>query len=214
MTHETQNGDAIVVVTAAKTCAAFAVTLRQPASVGGELGNITSIDAGWQIEWIGAPARDWEAIAQALWEPDGDQRTANAHRLSHSDAAAETHAFAAFVGDCLVGALIVQPTVDSIGRDWLIARLGTVLGPSERFRLLAGRPSGVLSPRGPTVCFCCDVGRNDIVDAVRAGCSSMAMVSEKTRAGSNCGVCRPNVARVIHAALSVASDWRTTAPPL
>ena len=199
MTRDTQSDDAIVGSTAAGGCTAFAVTLRQPIAVVCEPEKVTSIDAGWQIEWTGVAARDWEATARSLWTPDSDPRTANAYMLTQSDAAAGTHAFAAFVDDRLVGALIVQPSGQIIGRDWLVARLGTVLGPSERFRLLAGRPSGVLSPRGPTVCFCCDVGRNEIVAAVRAGCLSMAMVSEKTRAGTNCGVCRPNVAQLVSA---------------
>lgn len=205
MTRETRKDDAVVGATAAQECTAFAVTLRQPISVVGDRGTVTPIDAGWQIEWTGALSRDWEAAAQALWGPDGDQRTAQAYMLSQSDAAEGTHVFAAFVDDRLVAALVVQPSGRINGRDWLVARLGTVLGPSERFRLMAGRPSGVLSPRGPTVCFCCDVGRNDIVDAVRAGCSNLAMVGEKTRAGTNCAVCRPNVARVIDEALSIGA---------
>ena len=185
---------------------AFAVALRRPPTTDADC-TITPIDAGWQLEWAGRGPRDWEALAASLFgETPADPPTSTPYTLSQSDANARTHTFAAFVdGERMVGALLVQPSPLVDGREWLIARLGSALGPSERFRLMAGRPSGVLSPRGPTVCFCCDVGRSEIVEVIRAGCATLAMVGERTRAGTNCGNCRPNVARLIDSALSAGA---------
>lgn len=196
----TQTG---VRVAAAPSWFAFGVALRQPQAAGGAV-TATPIYAGWRLEMSGRGQRDWEALASSLIaNTHADPELPTPYILSQSDAGAGTHAFAAFVeGDRLIGALIVQPTPVVAGRDWLAARLGTALGPSERFRLMAGRPSGVLSPRGPTVCFCCDVGRNEIIDAVRAGCSTLDLVGEKTRAGTNCKTCRPAVTSLIDSALS------------
>jgi assimilatory nitrate reductase catalytic subunit len=191
---------------AAASWFAFGVALHQPSAAGGAF-TATPIDAGWQLELSSREPRDWEALASSLIaNTHADPELSTPYILSQCDAVAGTHAFAAFVeGDRLIGALLVQSAPIVEGRDWLAARLGTALGPSERFRLMAGRPSGVLSSRGPTVCFCCDVGRNEIVDAVHAGCSTLAMVGERTRAGTNCKICRPNVSRLIDGALSAGA---------
>lgn len=97
----------------------------------------------------------------------------------------------------MTGALLVAEAPLAVARDWLVARLGTQLDADERFRLLDGRPGGAMTPRGPIVCFCCHVGSNAIAEAVAAGCADVKSVGIATRAGINCGRCKPEIERII-----------------
>ena len=162
------------------------------------------VAGGWQIELAGSTAHDWDAFARRLFGVETSATSSTALEfLAYGDSVAGHHRIAAFADDRLIGAIFVSRNPISIARDWLAARLDTPLDPAERFRLLAGRPGGAMKPRGAIVCACCDVGRNEITDAVTTGCRSVQAVGDKTRAGTNCGSCRPEIARLI-ADLSVA----------
>jgi ferredoxin-nitrate reductase len=51
--------------------------------------------------------------------------------------------------------------------------------------------------RGRVVCSCNQVGEDNIADAVALGCGSLESVCGKTRAGTGCGSCRPEVAQLL-----------------
>jgi assimilatory nitrate reductase catalytic subunit len=96
-------------------------------------------------------------------------------------------------------------------RGWL-ASLFTQpkLEPEDRSALLRGARADVPDP-GPTVCACFGVGANVIRDAVAAGCGSVQAVGQRTRAGTNCGSCRPEIDRLIAAAARPALDAKRAA---
>jgi assimilatory nitrate reductase catalytic subunit len=80
-------------------------------------------------------------------------------------------------------------------RDWLIAQLSA---PAVAPTLLAGRAPGTSVDRGPVVCVCFDIGTRTIVDAIRKDeLADVAAVGAALRAGTNCGSCRPAIARLI-----------------
>jgi assimilatory nitrate reductase catalytic subunit len=83
------------------------------------------------------------------------------------------------------------------------------LEPEDRNSLLRGARADV-PDAGPTVCACFGVGANVIRDAVTAGCGSVQAVGQCTRAGTNCGSCRPEIARFI-AAVQPAPDAKRAA---
>lgn len=173
----------------------FAVVRRRPAAIAADGSQCAEIATGWQIEMAGREPADAEALArQLLAGPDG---ALPADTLVHRDDVAGLYRAAAFVDDELAGALLIAPQPLVIARDWLAARLGTPLDPAERFRLLDGRPSGAMRPRGQIVCFCCNVGENEIVDAAAAGSNSVHAIGVATRAGTNCKRCQPELARLI-----------------
>ncbi len=181
----------------------YAVTRRLPASIGSEHVQVSAIGAGWQLELAGRAPENFEALARTLFGETADCDGRDAQPLAfhvHGDAEAGWHAIAAFADDRLFAALLVKPEPIADGREWLAARLGTPLDPAERFRLFSGRPGGALTPRGVIVCFCCNVGRNEIVDAVRAGAYTVQTIGATTRAGINCGRCRPDLEALIEAA--------------
>jgi assimilatory nitrate reductase catalytic subunit len=47
------------------------------------------------------------------------------------------------------------------------------------------------------VCACFSVGAATIATAVKSGCATVAAVGQKVKAGTNCGSCRPEIARLI-----------------
>ena len=82
-------------------------------------------------------------------------------------------------------------------RDWLAERFGDdSLTPLDRANVLLGRLPGV-EDQGPLVCACRSVGSKTIEAAIRGGCHSPDAVGDKTSAGTQCGSCRPEIARMI-----------------
>jgi assimilatory nitrate reductase catalytic subunit len=89
-------------------------------------------------------------------------------------------------------------------RDWLIAQLDQATsGPA----LLAGRAPGATVDRGAIVCVCFDIGTKTLVAAI-AGQKlvSVAAIGEALGAGTNCGSCRPALARLIATTTTEAAD--------
>ena len=107
---------------------------------------------------------DWTAFARQTLGLDDD-----AEMVAYHDAAAGQRRFVAFVGESFAGALFVARQPVAAARAWLAERLGAPIAPEDRLKLLAGRPGAEARDRGPTVCACFDVGRNEIVEAVTQG---------------------------------------------
>ncbi len=178
----------------------FAVMRDRPENPGAEYWALAPVDAGWQIELAGLAAQDWDVFARQLFGvavPVEGSAAPTPEILAYGDATAGQYRVAIFAEDRLIGALFVGREPVVIAREWLAARLDTPLDQAERFRLLAGRPGGAMKPRGPVVCSCCDVRRNEITDAILAGCSTVQKVGDQTRAGTNCGSCRPEIQALI-----------------
>jgi assimilatory nitrate reductase catalytic subunit len=83
-------------------------------------------------------------------------------------------------------------------RDWL-ADLFTqeALSPTERTALLVGQAPGQVVDAGPLVCACLRVGARKIEAAIAAGAAGVDAVGAATGAGTNCGSCRPEIARML-----------------
>lgn len=176
----------------------FAVLRVRPAAIAADHWSLSEMASGWQLELAGRVPEVWETFTRRLFvdQPVGDLQL-------HTDAESGEHSMSLFDGELLSAALIVKPRPLDVRRDWLARRLGTPLDPAERFRLYAGRPDGALAPRGSKVCFCCDVRHQEIVAAVRAGAASIDLVGIATRAGTNCGYCRPAIGRLVENELAL-----------
>ncbi len=182
----------------------YGVMRDRPKTIAAEHAVVSAIPAGWQLELAGRVTENFDRLARTLFGATDTSDTQDAPPLeihAHGDAEAGDHAIVAFAGDRLFGVLLVKRAPIAEGRAWLAARLGTPLDPAERFRLFSGRPGGAMAPRGDIVCFCCNVGRNEIIDAVRAGCATVPAIGARTRAGINCGRCRPDLEGLIAGAI-------------
>jgi len=83
-------------------------------------------------------------------------------------------------------------------REWIAAQLGAPV--ADPVAMLAGRPREAGPDRGAIICVCHDVGECEIAAAIAGGCASVACIGNATRAGTNCGSCRPHIARMIEGA--------------
>jgi assimilatory nitrate reductase catalytic subunit len=82
-------------------------------------------------------------------------------------------------------------------RDWIISQLEAAEPPTP-VALLAGRPSSPQPDRGPVVCVCFDLGMKTILTAITdRRLMTVAEVGSAIGAGTNCGSCRPEIARLI-----------------
>lgn len=89
-------------------------------------------------------------------------------------------------------------------RDWLAELFAQPeLSQDARSALLFGRPPGAPVDKGPLVCACLKVGARAVQAAIIAGAGSPDAVGAATGAGTNCGSCRPEIARMIAATVAV-----------
>jgi len=137
-----------------------------------------------------------------MWEiaGNGDPKAIEAllprgERIEAQDAARGTKRIAIVANGRLVGALFVTESGDLPPRDWLIAQLAA---PEVAPTLLAGRAPGAQADRGPIICVCFDVGLKTIVAAIRdQNLADVAAIGGAIGAGTNCGSCRPALARIL-----------------
>jgi assimilatory nitrate reductase catalytic subunit len=117
-------------------------------------------------------------------------------RIEASDPARGTWRIAILREGRLIAALFVTKTGELPSRDWLVSQLDQPQGP----QVLAGRAPGTQQDRGAIVCACLDVGVRTIIAAIRdQGLADVAAIGAALGAGTNCGSCRPALARLIGA---------------
>jgi assimilatory nitrate reductase catalytic subunit len=88
-------------------------------------------------------------------------------------------------------------------RDWLISQLAAP--EASMMELLAGRPAVPLPERGPIVCVCFDIGLKTIIAAIAdQSLTSVEAVGTAISAGTNCGSCRPAIAKLLPSAAALA----------
>ncbi len=117
-------------------------------------------------------------------------------RIEARDPARGTHRVAVIEDGRLKAALFVTRVGELPERDWLISQLGLEQGP----QVLAGRAPGRQVDRGPVVCVCFDVGLKTITGAIRdQNLADVAAIGAALGAGTNCGSCRPALARILAA---------------
>ncbi len=171
----------------------FGLTIHKPDLDGLAYWARVPSQAGSRIEFAGlGEIEDAEALARRLLGlPETAEIVAYHDRAGH-------HRIAAFEGSRLVAALFLSPAPVIVSRDWLAGRLGEETQPRDRLKLLAGRGGADTPDPGATVCSCFSIGVNQIVSAIETGrATSVAEVGECLKAGTNCGSCRSEIARLI-----------------
>jgi Anaerobic dehydrogenases, typically selenocysteine-containing len=144
------------------------------------------IGAGWLYELAGDGMIDLDALL-----PAGE-------RLEVADTARGMRRIAVRgpLGELLAAAYLTR-SGELPARAWAASQLG--LDATNASELLAGRASVPMPDRGAIVCVCHGVGERDIALAVHGGAATVAEVGTCTGAGTNCGSCRPAIARSIKA---------------
>jgi assimilatory nitrate reductase catalytic subunit len=174
----------------------FAVALGRPAIDVADYVAIAGTASGYRFELAGADEpTSWDKALHAILGVSQQ----GIELLAYRDAGAGQHRFAALAEGRLVGALFVaRGPLLGIARGWLAEQVGRQLALEDRLRVLAGRAGSAAKDKGPTVCACLEVGRNEIVEAIVNGdARTVDAISARTKAGTNCGSCRSDIQRIL-----------------
>ena len=151
------------------------------------------IAGGWLHELAGNGAVDGDALL-----PHGD-------RVEAADLTRGMRRVAVLDSDgTFTAGLYVTRNGQLPDRDWIAGQLGKAL--SQVPEMLAARPSTPAPDRGAMVCVCHGIGAKQILAAMEGGAETVAAVGKACAAGTNCGSCRPAIARLLRASNEVLTD--------
>jgi assimilatory nitrate reductase catalytic subunit len=157
----------------------------------------------WWAASQGSAAHRLEFVGRGMARPDQQwlrdtlQVPANAEWIEYEDPAGGNYRAAVLVEGRLEACMMIAGGDTLPARSWLqslfdAARIDT----DDRRCLLLGARADRVDP-GPMVCACFAVGANVLRDAVMAGNISVAALGKHTRAGTNCGSCRPELSKIV-----------------
>ena len=175
----------------------FAVSVVPASTPWADYWAMARTKGGWRLELAGAePPEDWLQALRTLIDEDGQHAP---EILAYNDPGSCQQRWAVFRGKRLIAALFVAPGPVAVARGHLASLLGTSIEDTrQRHGVLAGRAGDGHQDPGAIVCACFDVGRNQIMAAVAGQVgASVERVGRTTRAGTNCGSCRAEIAAVI-----------------
>ena len=170
----------------------FAVLPQKPSTVGLDYWSLAMVEGGYKIEAAGSAMqmKNW-LVTNAL--------TAPSDIISVRNPVAGTGAYARFANGIVTGIchFASQPVLAS--RTWVTSLLDQQIESlGHRFSALAPRPeNGSAADKGAIVCACESVGLSQILAAIDGGADNVKAVGNCTRAGTNCGSCRPEIKALI-----------------
>jgi assimilatory nitrate reductase catalytic subunit len=165
----------------------FLVTRTPLASPACDYWVRSRVEHGWLYEIGGMGEVDAEALLPSGTLSEVAYPAKGMQRLAVRDDAG-----------LLTAALFVTRKGELPPREWIAGQLGTEM--ADPVAMLAGRPREARPDRGAIVCVCHDVGEYEIAAAIAGGAATVGCVGAGTRAGTNCGSCRPHIARMIERA--------------
>ncbi|WP_439530049.1 nitrate reductase [Pannonibacter sp.] len=151
-------------------------------------------DDGQRLEFAAIDDAEPEALAAEVLQRCGH----GTESLSFQSRGDGLYRAMAFLDGRLVGAVFLARQPVAVSRSWACGLLGlSAPTPGTRWKLLAGRPAADQPDKGAIVCSCFQVGANEIRGAVAAGITTVSGIGASLSAGSNCGSCRSEIARLI-----------------
>ena len=181
----------------------FLVTLNEPTSKDlSDLAYWSKARAGdgWNVEIAGADQKlNMECITTLLVGNDDvlsmvDQRSGRLCTAKINTA-----------GELVAFAVASRTGPVAADRSWVSKLIGQKLDNEQRAKLLAGRPP-VGQSTGRIVCSCFGIGSKTIQNAAQEGSVSVTAIGEKTCAGTNCGSCKPEIAKILTSVLASSSE--------
>lgn len=159
---------------------------------------VTLPDGGEAL--IVAAPREPEALSAML----ANYLPANGDRLTLEDAARGRFGALMVDGERPLAAFFVTRERDDARMEWLIDRFATgrIDAPGRRL-WLAGRDLSGDAAAGPVICACHGVTQPTILAAIAAGAGTVDAVGQACAAGTNCGSCRPEIARFLRDASAI-----------
>ncbi len=150
----------------------------------------SAIAGGWLYELAGNGAVDADALLPAGNRSEAVDLARGMRRLAVVDGSG-----------AMAGALFITRTGQLPQRDWIAGQLGS--SGALLHELLAARPTAPAPDRGPVVCVCHGIGTKQILAEAEQGKTTVVEVGRACGAGTNCGSCRPAIARLLR-------EWNET----
>ncbi len=176
----------------------FAVSISEPQPKDLPYFSMAIANDGWRLEFaFGALPAQLETTLRTMFCVAED-----AELLVYHDVASGQQRFAFFKDDKLIGAAFLSRNPVSVSRSSSATDLARVFNNrKQRFCVIATRPGADMPDPGAQICACFNIGTNQIVTAIQAGCTNVEAVGKATSAGTNCGSCKAEI-RSILAAIS------------
>ena len=181
----------------------FLLTCNKPSLPSDDYWASVESKGGWRTEFAGKAdiLKDVGSLASLL------SITTEAEPLIYEDKKLGQTRIVWFEDGKIDAVLYAGVDPVSVSRSWLCEKLGEEFNdPLSRYRLVAGRAPVNEIDKGAIVCSCFTIGVNEITDAVLAGCGSIEAVGKSTKAGTNCGSCRSEIAALVNQNTLVAAQ--------
>ena len=164
----------------------FIVSVEKPEIAADCYWTRVRAEHGWLTELVGKGAIDIEALLPAGERIEARDGARGNLRVAVRDETGRLHA-----------ALFLTRSGSLPPREWILAQLGPKQQP-QGAELLAGGAATPAPDAGPVVCVCFDIGTYSITRAIRyQALTSVEAVGKAVSAGTNCGSCRPTIAKLI-----------------
>ncbi|WP_126173721.1 nitrate reductase [Altericroceibacterium xinjiangense] len=142
------------------------------------------VEGGWLAELAGMGAVDTDSLLPEGHQSEACDLARGMRRIVVCDEAGQ-----------LVAALYLTRSGVLPPREWIAGQLAQE--PASLPEWLAARPAKPQPSKGPIVCVCHDIGEQQVLAAVEGGATDVARIGACTGAGTNCGSCRPLLARIL-----------------
>jgi assimilatory nitrate reductase catalytic subunit len=171
----------------------FAVSRERPDCARLDYWSLAPAENGYRLECAGMGETEaFDGLLQTVFSAEGEM-------LAYHDQASGEHRFAMFQGDRLEAAMFFARRPVGASRNWLAAQLTGSPQGANRLRLLAGRGGEDGADHGAIVCSCFSIGIRQIMAIIASGrAATVKDVGALLKAGTNCGSCKPEIARIIH----------------
>ncbi len=165
---------------------AFLVSAQRPILPAMLYWTSARIAGGWLTEMAGEGNIDVDLMLPCGDRMEAMDMTRGMRRIAVRDEAGR-----------LAAALFLTRSGTLPDRDWIAAQLASA-EESDAPTLLAARPKIAAPDRGAIVCVCFDVGVKQIVAAISSqSLTSVDAIGCALNAGTNCGSCRPALAKLL-----------------
>lgn len=185
-------------------CYGFAVLRARPQNPDFSYWALASAKGGYRLEFASKKAGfdlcTMEDMVRPMFESGLSIDNAEVSLASYADPATGVVRVAGFNGSVFLGAAFVAPRPVNVPRSWAAGLLSAA--DLSAVEVLAAKPRGDVPDVGAIICACYQVGENQIKQAVSSGKAlSVEAVGDCLKAGTNCGSCKIDIARIIKHAL-------------
>ena len=150
---------------------------------------IARSNKGWTAELAGLERPDdWAVFLGSLTGTDAGEIS------TYEDAISGQTRLALTKNGYIEALLFIGPEPLALARRVAANAIGTA---QPALAALAGRAAANIVDDGAIICSCFSVGVNTIQRAIAGGANTVALIADRTCAGTNCGSCRPELAAML-----------------